>query len=75
MTWMTQAACAKAVRGGYADPEDWFPHDREISLRALDICNECPVAAECWTFSQTLGSRHTVYGIWGGITRAERNAS
>ncbi len=38
---------------------------------ALAICARCPVIAQCRAYSM---SAHEVYGVWGGLTEAQRQA-
>jgi len=38
-------------------------------LRAKSICRICPVGAECLDYAMTI---REPYGIWGGLTEAER---
>lgn len=66
--WMREASCATA-----ANPDWWFPDrgDRAIGAAgylAIQICNQCPVRAECLEYAQ----QGREYGIWGGLTEQER---
>lgn len=62
-------------RGDY-DPEawwlDWNIDDNDLPrlARALTICSECPVKAECYTVGSTQSEIMT--GIWGGLLPGER---
>lgn len=69
--WQLRAAC----RG----PETWlfFPPSHserkdereERESRAKQICGRCPVRVECLDYA--IRTREP-YGIWGGLTEAER---
>lgn len=71
MSWQQHAACAGK------DPELWYasapkagaltPAQREAKRLALDTCAACPVRAECAD-----AGRDEDYGIWGGLTPADR---
>lgn len=64
---MTQALCAS---GNY-DPDDWYEiyGDPERTKRALRVCGECPVQAECLIHSLENGEE---WGIWGAQTPWKR---
>lgn len=63
------------------DPDIWFPDPTGISghgaarIRArgeaiaLDICDACPVQAECLSWALANDER---FGVWGGHTERER---
>lgn len=66
------------------DTNLWFPHAdrntpgefskkyRKISvdtLRAKQICSECPIMYECLCYAM----HHETFGIWGGKTERERH--
>jgi WhiB family transcriptional regulator, redox-sensing transcriptional regulator len=67
--------------GTATDPDEWFPVAAVVAAaraeaeRALALCAECPVRAECLEMSlrqwRTIGK----YGIWGGLVEAERAAA
>jgi WhiB family transcriptional regulator, redox-sensing transcriptional regulator len=63
--WMDRAACRDGVEGA-----DWFA-DRGTPefIRAITVCQGCPVAAECFTAAV---ERDEKYGIWGGVSAVER---
>ena len=63
--WYTQAACRGQgpdafVQGGRAYYED-----------ARELCRTCPVRHECLDYAL---ADHTLMGLWGGSTDAERRA-
>lgn len=60
--WMTRAACLDV------DPEVFFPAHKGDYSRALAICAHCPVRAECAEYAA-----RERYGIWGGLTPADRD--
>lgn len=69
--WQIHALC----RGNHAHlffPPSHFERkeDRERrEVRAVAICNVCPVKQDCREYSLKVGE---VYGIWGGMTELER---
>jgi WhiB family transcriptional regulator, redox-sensing transcriptional regulator len=69
--WLSAAACLSA------DPELFFPisdsgKGQEQVAEAKTICAGCRVRRECLAFA--LRTRQA-YGIWGGMTEAERAVS
>ncbi len=60
--WEESALCARLVREGRADPEDWFPRTKSGSTKAVRICKKCPVSSQCLLYALSSG----VYGVWGG---------
>jgi WhiB family redox-sensing transcriptional regulator len=69
---MTAAAAVRDWRGLAAcrdkDPETFFPQTGHSAAAKL-VCAACPVTAECLRLALGTGSR---YGVWGGMTEAER---
>jgi WhiB family redox-sensing transcriptional regulator len=70
--WQMRAKCRDL------DDADFFNPDQERGLararrdeRAKAICRSCPVLAECRQHALTV---REPYGIWGGMTAAERTA-
>lgn len=61
--WLVFAACRDA------DPDLFFPANREEAEQALAICASCPVQPECLSYALEAGER---FGIWGGLTEKER---
>jgi WhiB family redox-sensing transcriptional regulator len=65
--WMLEAAC----RG--ADNDPFFPSDAAKAWRkvaaAKAVCAGCPVRVECLDHAVATDEP---YGVWGGLTRAER---
>jgi hypothetical protein len=58
-----------------SDPDVFFPDDdleestyEMLVATAKDICGRCPVLAMC----REHGIQYEEYGIWGGMTEAER---
>lgn len=71
-TWVTSAAC----RG--ADAELFFKHEDETFAArierenaAKEVCQRCPVRAECLQHALEANER---FGIWGGLTPLERRS-
>ena len=63
--WFDDAAC----RGMSADM--FFPDPTDVPGRwkALAVCGDCPVAAECLDHAV---ANHLEFGIWGGAGERER---
>ena len=62
--WAQQGLCAKA------DPDALFVQGAEQQT-AKQVCQGCPVIAEC--LADALDNR-TEFGVWGGMTERERRA-
>jgi WhiB family redox-sensing transcriptional regulator len=52
-----------------ADPDLWFADDLQDQAAAVAVCRACPVRALCGAWALDTGQ---LYGIWGGLTEAER---
>lgn len=63
----TGALCAET------DPEAFFPipGDTATTLRAKQVCIQCPLITQCLTEAVV---RNYTDGIWGGATASERSA-
>jgi WhiB family redox-sensing transcriptional regulator len=61
--WLVFGACRDA------DPNLFFPSNREETEQALSICASCPVRPECLDYALEAGER---FGIWGGLTEKRR---
>ena len=76
--WRQRALCRDQ------DPDIWFPDPTGIAghgaarIRArgeeiaVDICEACPVQAECLAWALSNDER---YGVWGGKTEKERETA
>jgi WhiB family transcriptional regulator, redox-sensing transcriptional regulator len=70
---------ARCASGG-ADADEWFPvatrwsRARTEAARALALCEECPVRAECLELSMRQWDGAGRYGVWGGLLETERAA-
>lgn len=66
--WTRLAACADQ------DAPYMFPHEQDLDGidDAKALCRACPVRERC--LSEAL-DRNEGFGIWGGLTSAERRAS
>ena len=63
--WKLRALC----RG--LPTEVWF--NKETEETALELCNECPVIAECAEYANRIeGEAGYVYGVYGGQSAVER---
>jgi WhiB family redox-sensing transcriptional regulator len=71
-TWQDEALCAQT------DPALWFPENRgDPGATAKQVCHGCPVRRECLADAMARegdGDRYRRFGIWGGLTAAERAA-
>jgi WhiB family transcriptional regulator, redox-sensing transcriptional regulator len=61
--WRLEALCAQS------DPESFFPDKGGSARAALEVCERCPVRAECLNFALENDER---FGIWGGTTERQR---
>jgi WhiB family transcriptional regulator, redox-sensing transcriptional regulator len=59
-----QGAC-----GGFPDL-DWLSRSPRRQAEAKAVCAHCPVLGQCRRFGLTTGLEES--GIWGGLTKAER---
>lgn len=64
--WTENAACA------YVDPEiiNFFPENPNDASIAKAICIDCKVQKQCLGYAL---ENDIVHGIWGGMTKDERN--
>ena len=66
--WMDDAECV-----GY-NPNWWFTdglaHKKAETQMAMEICNECPVTAQCLNYAM---SQRLSDGIFGGLRAHQRN--
>ena len=67
-TFMSRAAC-KGM-----DAELFMPlRGENLKIRAAkQICNFCPVKSECAEYGLQLSTLYDTHGIFGGLTRSER---
>ena len=61
--WMVEARC----RG--ASPSEFFPSDGIGVELAQNVCDGCPVRAECLEYALDHRIEH---GVWGGASERER---
>lgn len=62
--WVSGAACLEK------DPDALFVRGA-AQQQAKQVCQRCPVVAEC--LAEALDNR-TEFGVWGGMTERERRA-
>lgn len=77
--WQHQALCLQLCEQRGVDPNVWFPEppDRGRGPRDLEgdahaakaVCRRCPVRLPCLQAALVGAER---YGIWGGLTYAQR---
>ena len=65
-TWVDRAAC----RG--MGPGLFHPELGEDTRPAKEVCQGCPVKAECYAYSLEINTHH---GIWGGKSERERRGN
>jgi WhiB family redox-sensing transcriptional regulator len=63
--WMDSALCLQF------DGDMWFPEKGASSAAAKLLCGRCEVRAECLEFALDTNEE---FGIWGGLSTAERRA-
>lgn len=62
-SWMSWALCAET------NPEAFFPEKGGSPKSAKQVCDGCPVRAECLDYALDNGID---FGVWGGTTEADR---
>ncbi|MER5755361.1 WhiB family transcriptional regulator [Streptomyces sp. NPDC002088] len=68
--WQREAACRDLDSTLFYSPHgEGFTDRRSREERARSVCWTCAVQEKCAQFALTLGE---TYGVWGGLTEAER---
>ncbi len=68
--WWTRAACRGAELAVFFSPDDERGHARNRrETQARQICQPCPVLAQCRDYALVSGEP---YGVWGGMTEGDR---
>lgn len=69
--WRAHALCTQLVANGDAEPDWWFPTSGGCpnAVKAKDICQRCPVIADCLAWALKVDEHD---GIWGGKGVRER---
>ncbi|WP_432279205.1 WhiB family transcriptional regulator [Nocardia brasiliensis] len=68
--WQMLAACRGKAIAVFFHPEGERGQARRArTLRAKQICQDCPVLVPCRTHALTVGEP---FGIWGGMSAGER---
>jgi hypothetical protein len=65
-TWVDRAAC-KGMGAAM-----FFPELGEDTRPAKEVCQGCPVKAECYAYSLAISTHH---GVWGGKSERERRGN
>lgn len=75
----------KGLCSSHPNPDMWFPEEQESrgrpsraahqrmvesALKAMAICNHCPVRAQCLT--EGMREENIEHGIWGGMLAGDR---
>jgi WhiB family redox-sensing transcriptional regulator len=70
--WQLSAACRGIDSAVFFHPEnERGPAKNHRNLRAKQVCAGCPVIQACRQHALDV---HEPYGVWGGMTVAEREA-
>lgn len=70
--WQRQAACRDTSQDVFFGPTDESTATRNSrEAQAKQLCQACPVVWACLRHARTVGEG---YGVWGGLTPAERRA-
>lgn len=70
--WQRHAACREAGQDVFFGPADETTATRSWREdQATQLCRQCPVVWTCLRHALTVGEN---YGIWGGLTPAQRRA-
>jgi WhiB family redox-sensing transcriptional regulator len=71
-TWVADALCR------HTDIDFYPPDDRDgprgpskLELRAIAVCQHCPVVFDCLAYALDADER---YGVWGGLTAQQRGS-
>lgn len=70
--WQLRAACRDLDSALFFHPDgERGPARAEREARAKQICRRCPVIEQCRRHALAAGEP---YGVWGGLSMAERSA-
>ncbi|WP_168583307.1 WhiB family transcriptional regulator [Gephyromycinifex aptenodytis] len=70
--WQFLGACRETGPETFFHPEgERGSNRRERDARAKQVCSTCPVIRECREHALEV---REPYGVWGGLTEAEREA-
>ena len=70
--WQLRAACRNLDSALFFQPEgERGPAKAGREARAKQICQRCPVLEQCRRHALAVGEP---YGVWGGMSMAERSA-
>ncbi|NHU48140.1 WhiB family transcriptional regulator [Rhodococcus sp. A14] len=68
--WRERAVCCGADVSVFFSPEGERGHARDRrEAQARQVCQLCPVLAQCRDHALTVGEP---YGVWGGMTEGDR---
>lgn len=69
-SWRDNAACIGHEDLFYSLEEEVKGDRRKKEAQAKEVCATCPVLNTCRTFAL---ETEELYGVWGGLTEAERH--
>ncbi|UVE93747.1 WhiB family transcriptional regulator [Dietzia sp. B32] len=69
-SWRDHAACIGHEDLFYSLEEESKGERRKKEEQAKSVCATCPVFDTCRQFALSVGE---LYGVWGGLTEAERH--
>lgn len=69
-SWRNEAACIGYEELFYHREDEGKGTRRAKEAEAKAICSACPVLDVCRDFAL---ETHELYGVWGGLTEAERH--
>jgi len=66
--WAVRGGCTPANRPSGLTANDWYPErGKKVDPRVFETCRACSVGDECLEYGFD-----EKFGIWGGLTAAER---
>lgn len=68
--WADRGSCVDRPEVFYNDEHDSKGHRRQKEKLATDMCDRCPVLAQCRRYA--IEARE-LYGVWGGLTEMQRH--
>jgi Transcription factor WhiB len=66
-SWFTRGLCVHVD-----NPDLWFSHLEADQLAAVEVCQRCPVKAQCKAEGDLVETPSTTWGVRGGETELQR---